>query len=99
MRGPAGVLHERRAARREVARRTIAEPAGSIRDVGVLGDAELRLRAVDEVAVVAGRPRDVHGIDGVPAVLPQELLRAVDRELERLRRARRQIDELDELLI
>src|SRR5206468_3621282 len=45
------------------------------------------------------RPRDPHRVDGVPAVLLQHPLRAVDRELEWLRRPRRQIDELDELLI
>ena len=99
MRGPAGVLHQRRPARRQIALRAIAEPAGSRRDVGVLGDAEFRLRAVNEVAVLPRRARDVHRVDGLPAVLPQQGLRPVDRELERLRRAGREIDELDELLI
>src|SRR5690349_5605752 len=99
MRRPAGVLHERRPPRRQVAFGPVAEPAGPRRYVGVLGDAELGLRAADEVAVLVRRAGHAHGIDGLPAVLTQQLLRSVDGELEALRRPRRQIDEAHELLI
>src|SRR2546425_13145029 len=40
---PARVLYERRTARRKIALRAIAEPAGARRDVRVLGHAELGL--------------------------------------------------------
>src|SRR5262245_31071654 len=41
VRGPAGILHERGTTRGQVALRPIAEPAGSVDDVRVFGDAEL----------------------------------------------------------
>src|SRR5207245_6195244 len=87
MRGPAGVLHERRASRGKIALGTIAEPSGPGGDVGVFGDAELRLRALNEIAVVPGRPRDAHGVDRAPPMLAKQRLRSVDRELEPLRRS------------
>src|SRR5438309_1979473 len=99
MRRPAGVLHERGPTRGEIAFRAIAEPARARRDVGMLGDAEFGLRAVDEVTVRRRRLRDAHRIDGRPAVVAKKSLRAVDRELEGLRRPRGQIDVLDELLV
>src|SRR2546426_5285165 len=99
MSGPARVLHQRRTAGGEVALGAVAEPAGAVRDVRVLGDAELGLRPLDELAILPRRARHGHRVDRVPAVLLQELLRTVDRELESLRRPRRQLDELDELLI
>ena len=99
MRSPAGVLHQRRAAGRQVAFGTIAEPPGPRRHVRVLRDAEFRLRVVDELAVFVRRTRDMHRIHRVPPVLAQHLLRPVDRELEALGCARRQVEVLQELLV
>src|SRR5207249_9320306 len=83
----------------EIALGAIAEPARTGGDIRVLRHPEFGLRLLDEVAVLSGRARNRHGVDGVPAELPQQLLRSVDGELERLRRPRRHLHELDELLI
>ena len=99
VRRPARVLDERGASRREVTRRAIAEPARAARHVGVFRHAELGLRAMDEVAIVPEAARHAHRVDCRPAMLAQQPLRAVDRQLERLAGARRQVDEADELLI
>src|ERR1041385_8649611 len=48
------------AAGRQITLRAIAEPARSRRDVGVLGDAELGLRLLNEPAIVPQRPRHGH---------------------------------------
>src|SRR5438094_492505 len=99
MGGPAGVLDERRPSGRKITFGAIAEPPGAMRDVGVLGDAELGLRALDEFSILFRRARDAHRGDRSPAVLLQQLLRSVDRQLEALRRARRKFDEPYELLV
>ncbi len=96
---PAGVLDQRGTAGGQVALGAVAEPAGTARDVGVLGHAELRLRALDEGPVVPQRARHAHRIHGGPAVAAQELLRAVDGQLDALRRARGQVENLQELAI
>src|SRR5439155_23719810 len=99
MRGPSGVLDERRPPRCEIALAPIAEPARPRGNVGVFGDAELGLRSMDEVSVFRGCARDAHRVDRFPPVLPQQRLRAVDRELEWLSGSGRQVEVLDELLI
>src|SRR5437016_8285536 len=91
MLGPAGVLHQRRAAGREITLRAIAEPTRPGCDVRVFGDTEFGLRAMDEVAVLRWRSRDAHGIHGLPAMFTQQRLRSVDPQLEALARTRRQI--------
>src|SRR5688500_2525593 len=77
MGGPAGVLDERRTARREIALCAIAEPSRLRGNVGMFCDPELGLRAVDEIAVLIRRTRDARRVDRVPAMLTQELLRPV----------------------
>ena len=79
---PRRVLHDGRAPGREIAFGPVAEPAAPRRDVGVLGDAELPARRLDEVAVVLGRAGDLHRRQRRPAVRLEQLLRTVDRELE-----------------
>ena len=99
VRSPAGVLNQCRPSGGEIALGAIAEPARTRGHIRVLRHAELGFRLLDEVAILSGRARHRHGVDRVPAELPQQLLRSVDGELERLRRPRRHVHELDELLI
>ena len=94
---PGRVLHDRRAPGREIAFGPIAEPAAPRRHVGVLGDAELAMRRLDEVAIALGRPRDLHRRERRPAVRLEQLLGTVDRQLEARARSRRQVDEAKEL--
>src|ERR1700684_4512918 len=99
MSGPARVLHERGTARCEIALRAVAEPTRPRRDIRVLRNAELRLRAVNELAIVPQCAGRTHGVDRRPSMLPQQGLRSIDRQLERLRRPGREIKVFDELLI
>src|SRR5256885_10979062 len=99
MRRPSGVLDDSGTSGGEVALCAIAEPAGPRRDVRVFGDAKLRARLLNEIAVIPQRARDTHRVHRPPAVFTQQILRSIDRELERLSRLRREIDESHEFLI
>ena len=99
MRAPAGVLHERRTSRRQIALRAIAEPSRPARHVGVLGDPEFRLRALDVIAVIPERTRDAHRVDRRPSVLAKQSLRPVHSQLEPLNGVSGKVDEPQELAI
>src|SRR5213594_2643374 len=99
MRAPAGVLHERRTSRRQIALRAIAEPSRPARHVGVLGDPEFRLRAPDVIAVIPERTRDAHRVDRRPSVLAKQSLRPVHSQLEPLNGVSGKVDEPQELAI
>ena len=81
----------------------VAEPAGAQAHVLVLRDRELAARAGDVVAVGVGVGREVERVPHLPAVALEHLLVlrlvARQRQLERLGRALRQVDELQELVV
>src|SRR5688500_11179223 len=93
VRAETGVLHERRAPRREVAHGAVAEPAAVRLDIDALRDGELRPGALDVVAELDragdGRARINHlpavGLERVAVALVARV--DVERDLESLRRA------------
>src|SRR4029453_4376331 len=96
---PTSVLDQSRPTRRQIALGAVAEPTRVRRDVCMFGHSELRLRLLNEGAVVPRCPCHTHGVERAPAVLAQQCLWSIDGQLEWLRRAGWQIDELHEFLV
>src|SRR5215211_2627170 len=99
-----GVLREHRTAARQVARAAIAQPAAAGVDREVLGDHQLGGRAVNVVAVAPRVAGGRVGISEQPAVLLESPdvgavgVVDVERDLERGRRPRGQLEEAAELV-
>src|ERR1043166_6064621 len=98
----AGVLHDDRLAARQITERAVAHPGVLELHAGRLGAANLAARVLHGGAVALGPPGAPRGVPPPPAVLCQarEVCRValvgVERQLERLAGAPRQLGELEE---
>ena len=99
----AGVLVDHRAPGGQVGGAAVAEPAGAQAHVLVLRHRVLAARARDVVTVVIRVDREVERMTDLPSVALEQLLVsrfiARQRQLERLGRSLRQVDELHELVV
>src|SRR5206468_1192826 len=81
----------------------IAEPAAAQPDVLVLRDSELAARLADVISIRLFVGRDIQRVPNAPAFLLQHPLVifgiTAQRQLERLLRPPREIDELEELVM
>src|SRR5215218_216659 len=70
---PAGILHERRLAGREISHRTVAEPSGRSIDIHALSDRELGARALHVPPERIRIGSDALRIDDAPPAVAQRL--------------------------